>query len=393
MKKLFCTLLAALLLTSCTAKTPPQDYFNTQDGCMLGNTHYHNFAGMDIELWNPAWDEPLEGLCRDPLCTHNSTDSLCPSSTNLQLKTVVTDGERLYLNALNFLLTDENATMYRQIFSVNQDGSDFKLLHTYDATGNSSPYMQYADGYLYFEQGYYNEKYDPTSEYTSSEVQSMHVMRIPVDGGKPETVLADELSIGCSFFVDDDNYYLMSPYGNNMCRLDIIDPETKTVRENVLPEANEDMYSISVYAGKTWLQTYNGDLYVLTDGEFTLICENSGMYTFGGGIWYTETAEPVYVGTKEMPTGAPGGETAPYDYYVEATTKICRVDPDDYSVTEYVPSDDFDPEDTITISYATDTAIRAGVINGRKKYEDDNFGYSCLIGFADGKLTIEKVYE
>jgi hypothetical protein len=101
----------------------------------------------------------------------------------------------------------------------------------------------------------------------------------------------------------------------------------------------------------------------------------------------------VYIGTKEMPTGAPGGETAPYDYYVKATTKICRIDPDDYRITEYVPSDDFDPEDTITISYATDTAIRAGVMNGRKKYEDDNYGYSCLIGFADGKLTIEKVYE
>ena len=56
MKKFFCTLLAALLLTSCTAKTPPQDYFNTQDGCMLGNTHYYNYAGMDIQLWNPAWD-------------------------------------------------------------------------------------------------------------------------------------------------------------------------------------------------------------------------------------------------------------------------------------------------------------------------------------------------
>ena len=94
-----------------------------------------------------------------------------------------------------------------------------------------------------------------------------------------------------------------------------------------------------------------------------------------------------------MPTGAPGGETAPYDYYVKATTKLCRIDPDDYSVTEYVPSDDFDPEDTITISYATDTAIRAGVMNVRKKYEDDNFGYSCLIGFENGKLTIEKVYE
>jgi len=158
MKKLLIGVLAVLLLTSCTEKTPPLDYFNTEEGCLLGSTHYRNFAGMDIELWNPAWDAPMEGLCRDPLCSHDSNDSLCPSSTNLWQKTVVTDGEKLYLNALNPLLTDQGGIMYRQIFSVNQDGSDFKLLHTYDATGNSSIFMQYADGYLYFQQGYYNEK-------------------------------------------------------------------------------------------------------------------------------------------------------------------------------------------------------------------------------------------
>ena len=392
MKKLFCTLLAALLLTSCTEKTPPQDYYNTEEGCMLGNTHYQHMTAMDIQLWNPAWDSPMEGICRDPLCSHDSTDSLCPSSTNLWLKTVVTDGEKLYINALNPLLTDENATMYRQIFSVNPDGSDFKLLHTYDATGNSSPNMQYADGYLYFQQGYYNENYDPMEEHVSSDVQSSRFMRIPTSGGKAEAVLDEGLSIGTAFFVDGENYYLITHDDNGVTQLDIMNPETKDVTENVLPEAMGKFFEITVYSGKTWL-TASDALYVRENGGFTKVCEGKSDYTFGGGIWYTETAESVYIGTKEMPTGAPGGETAPYDYYVETTTKICRIDPDDYSITEYVPSDDFDPEDTITISYATDTAIRAGVSNGRKKYEDDNYGYSCLIGFADGKLTIEKVYE
>ena len=393
MKKIGILLAAVLLLCGCQSKPAPQDYYNTTDGCLLGTTYYKSFAGLDIQLWNPAWDTVMEGLCRDPLCSHDSTDSLCPSSMNLQLKTVVTDGERLYLNALNFLLTDENATMYRQIFSVNQDGSDFKLLHTYDATGNSSPYMQYADGHLYFEQGFYNENYDPMSEHKGTEMQSMHVMRISVDGGKAEQVLDDEYTIGSSFYVDADNYYLFSADDNGVYQLDIIDPKTKAVRENVLPEVNDDFYDIAVYAGKTWLQTFGGDLYVLTDGEFALVCENKGSYTFGGGIWYTEQAEPVYIGTKEKPTGAAGGETAPYDYYVEATTKLCRIDPADYSITEFVPSDDFDNEDTITISYAADTAIRAGVSNVRRMFEDDDYGYSCLIRCENGTITIEKVYE
>ena len=391
MKRIFIYAMVLLsLLTSCS-KTETLDYCNTEEGCLLGSTHYHNFAGMDIQLWNPAWDAPMEGLCRDPLCTHDSTDSLCPSSTNLWAKTVVTDGQKLYLNALNPLLT-ENNTMYRQIFSMGPDGSDFKLLHTYDATGNSSIFMQYADGYLYFEQGYYNENYDPMNEYVSSDVQSSRFMRIPTDGGKAETVLDGGLPIGTTFFVDSENYYLITHDDNGVTQLDIMNPETKDVTENVLPEAMGKYYEVTVYSGKTWL-TASDALYVRENGGFTKVCEGKSGYTFGGGIWYTETAESMYVGTKEMPTGAPGGETAPRDYYVKATTKLCRIDPDDYSVTEYVPSDEFDPEDTITIRNATDTAIRAGVSSGRKQYEDNDFGYDCLIGFAEVKLTIEKVYE
>ena len=392
MKRIFIyTMVLLSLLTSCS-KTETLDYFNTEEGCLLGSTHYHNFAGMDIQLWNPAWDAPMEGLCRDPLCSHDSTDSLCPSSTNLWQKTVVTDGEKLYLNALNPLLTDTNGIMYRQIFSVNQDGSDFKLLHTYDATGNSSIFIQYADGYLYFQQGYYNEHYDPTEEHISSDVQSSRFMRISTDGGKAEAVLDGGLPIGTKFFVDGENYYLITHDDNGVTQLDIMNPETCDMTENVLPEAMGKYFNITVYSGKTWL-TASDALYVRESGGFTKVCEGKSGYTFGGGIWYTETEEPVYVGTKDMPTGAPGGETAPRDFYVNATTKFCRIDPDDYSVTEYVPSDDFDPEDTITVGVVTDSGIRARVSNGRKQYEDNIFGYDCLIRFENGKLTIEKVYE
>ena len=391
MKKLFCTLLAALLLTSCTEKTPPQDYYNTEEGCLLGTTHYQHMTAMDIQLWNPAWDSPMEGLCRDPLCSHDSTDSLCPSSTNLWLKTVVTDGEKLYINALNPLLTDENATMYRQIFSVNPDGSDFKLLHTYDATGNSSPNMQYADGYLYFQQGYYNENYDPMEEHVSSDVQSSRFMRIPTIGGKAEAVLDEGLSIGTAFFVDGENYYLITHDDNGVTQLDIMNPETKDVSENVLPEAMGKFFEVTVYSGKTWL-TASDALYVRENGGFTKVCEGKSGYTFGDGIWYVEYGEESYVGTKDMPTGAPGGETAPRDYYVKPTEKICHIDTDSYSMTEYIPSDDFDPEDTISISYAADSAIRAGVSNGRKSFAGED-GYLCLLRCENGKIEIEKIYE
>lgn len=381
-----------LTVTGCGNAEPTLDYYNTNNVCLLGETYYNNIYGDNIVCWNPKWEDKREGLCYDPLCSHNGEDVLCPSSTNLWLKTVITDGCKLYMNALNPLLTEENGTMYRQIFSLNPDGSEFTLLHTYDATGNSSPFMQYADGYLYFQQGYYNENYDPMNEYVSSDVQSSHFMRIPTGGGKAETVLDEGLSIGTAFFVDGENYYLITHDENGVTQLDIINPETGDVTENALPEAMGKIFEVTVYAGKTWL-TASDALYVKENGGFTKVCERKSGYIFGGGIWYTEEAEPVYIGTKDMPTGAPGGETAPADYYVKATTKLCRIDPDDYSITEYVPSDEFDPEDTINISYATDTAMRVGVSNGRKQYVDHTFGYSCLIGFEDGKLSIEKIYE
>ncbi|MBQ8578449.1 MAG: hypothetical protein IJ449_10885 [Clostridia bacterium] len=387
-----------LVLSSCSSddsygSAESMEYFNSQSGCQIGDTCYMNFAGMDIQVWNPGWEEMRVGLCCDPLCSHDSTDSLCPSAANLWAKTVVTDGTRLYMNVLNPALTDENGTMYRQIFSMNRDGSAFTLLHTYDATGNSSPYMQYADGYLYFQQGFYNENYDPMAEYTASAVQSAHIMRISVDGGKTETVLSEELDIGSSFFVDAEQYYLFSPGFTNMTRLDVIDPDTKAVTENVLPAANGELYEITVYAGKTWLSTLDGDLYVLSDDGFALVCEDKGRYTFGGGIWYTEEAEPLYLGAKEMPTGAPGGETAQRAYYVTATTALCRIDPLDHNITEYALGADFDPEDTIIIACATDSGILADVSNGRAAFASDAEGYSCLVGIADGKLTQEKIYE
>ncbi len=152
MRKLLAAATIALTFTGCANPAPTLDYYNSNNVCLLGETYYDNTFGMDIVCWNSAWEDVREGLCYDPLCDHNSEDELCPSSTNLWLKTVITDGHKLYMNALNPLLTDETGTMYRQIFSLNPDGSAFTLLHTYDATGNSSPYMQYADGYLYFQQ-------------------------------------------------------------------------------------------------------------------------------------------------------------------------------------------------------------------------------------------------
>ena len=389
MKKIGILLAAVLLLCGCSEKTPPQDYCNTVESCFLGTTQYHsNLGGLDILLWNPAWDEWQEGLCRDPLCTHDNSDSLCPSSINLSSRTVVTDGYKLYINASN----PSGGLMNRQIFSLNPDGSDFKLLHTYGSTDNSYQFLQYADGYLYFQEGYYNDNYIPGSEEITLDVQSQRVMRIPVDGGKAEEVLDFSLPIGCVLYPDGENYYLITYDDQGVSQLDMVDVKTKAVTENILPEARGKYFDITLYDGKTWI-TASDALYVRENGSFRLICDGKNRYSFGDGIWCTENAEREYIGTKELPTGAPNGESAPRDFYIHPTQKISRIDTDTYSITDFIPSDDFDADDTITVDYVTAAGMRVLVTNERNMYNGGKQSYSCLIRCENGTITIEKVYE
>ena len=389
MKKLVCMMIAAaFLLCGCSEKTPPQDFCNTAYGCYLGDTHYQETYGFgDMLIWNPAWEEALSGLCRDPLCMHQDRDALCPSSVYLMVfKTIATDGYKLYLSVLNDLLY-KDGNQYRQIYSLNPDGSEFELLHTYSATSNLSPRLHYADGYLYFAEGFYRANTDSQSTQSAYNDQYIRFMRIPVGGGDAEAVLDAEFDIGYGFNTDGTNYYLtyIDEQGNS--QFEVIDAKTKEVIQTL-----SGLYSVQVYQGKTWLYSDEG-LFVYEKQELKQVSAHNGTYSFGGGIWYTEEAEPVYIGTKDMPTGGPLGETSPVEYYVEATTKLCRIDPDDYTVTEFVPSDDFDAEDRITVEYTSDAGIRASVYNSRKEFDEVGGMYQCLIRCENGTITIEKVYE
>ena len=404
MKKLLCLLFASIILTSCTAKIPPQDYCNTEEGCMLGNTHYSNPDTFGIQVWNPAWDAPYMGLCRDPLCTHDSKDSLCPSSVYMQMsfQSVVTDGYQLYLNTGNDLLY-KNGASFRQIYSLNPDGSEFKLLHTFSVTANTPPGLQYADGYLYFKQGVFNESYDPQNGDPAGD-QIMQIMRIPVSGGDAETVLDGQSDTNRTLYVDGEHYYLVSAAGTNRPVIDVVDIDTGKVTGDVLPGLDSGACNITVYSGKTWLvHTFAsdntdqfdpmGDLYVWRDGRFELICDDKFDYSFGGGIWYKERAERTYIGTVDAPTGGPRDETVPVDLYIEPTTKLCRLAPADFSITEYTPSSDFDPEDTIHITSTDESGIRAHISNSRKRLAGEADSYDCFIRCEDGYVSIEKIYE
>ena len=104
----------------------------------------------------------------------------------------------IYEQILNEDTTDAEAywsiVLCRYGIDYVEDPSSHKRIPTVNRTQYTSIFdddnyksaLQYADGYLYFQQGYYNENYDPMEEHVSSDVQSSRFMRIPTDGGKAE---------------------------------------------------------------------------------------------------------------------------------------------------------------------------------------------------------------
>ena len=137
-KHLISALALLLLLPSCGREKEAQYHVNNAFGygCVLGDTYYPDF-GIGESYYTPGG--MIDGLCRDPLCSHDYTkDGICPDSSAFFTKSMATDGERLYFSAINWTLT-ENGAMFRQIYSLNPDGSDLRLLCTYEITGNTSP--------------------------------------------------------------------------------------------------------------------------------------------------------------------------------------------------------------------------------------------------------------
>ncbi|MBQ2767083.1 MAG: hypothetical protein IJF49_03285 [Clostridia bacterium] len=409
MKNLLCITLAALLLLCSCGKPPMQDYCNTREGCLLGETYYEN---LHLQVWNPNWDATYDDICRDPLCTHDSEDSLCPSSRQLWMKTLVTDGERLYMNATNPALTDENGTVYRQIFSMKPDGSDFTLLHTYDFSTNTSLYMQYADGFLYFEQGFYSGQENFSDNHLGISEQSAYVMRIATNGGKAEKVLEDELDISSSFYADDARYYLLYPNVNGDLLMDIIDRKSGVAEVDAAGDVEGRLYDITIYGEKTYLRSVaefsaecpseNGGMHVYTDkrwylyvyhnGKWKKVGESVNGFTFGGGIWFTES-EKRYLGSREMPTGGPNGETDPIDFYVNATLSVCCIKPADGTVTRYTLAGDVQPEDTVTIRCAAASGLWVEITNGKTEYAGETSTYHCRACIENGIMMLHRMDE
>ena len=395
---------ALLLLFSCAKKLDGMpDFINSDTGCQLGDTLYQSMGG-DYYVWNPDTEEIRYGLCRDALCTHKETDSICPDNVWLWNKTVITDGERLFLNVQNALLTDVNGAMFRQIYSMKPDGTEFRLLYTYEASDNTSPVMRFMDGYLYFEQGFYRKELERP---TGANDQYKNILRIPTGGGKPEVVISGELDMNSTFFRDEQNEYLISE--NDEPCLTVTNRETGTVTKQ--SDIEGIPVSVRIYEGQTYLiaakpitvvgtradgteaeKRFDSDiLYRLEYNGFQRLGE--GVFTFtSDGIWFSEAAYD-YIGTKSSREGA-YGETEEKDYFAVTTRKLYRMTENGARVEEIRLGEDFGFGDEIEIICGANGKLLVNCSNQKQFFETGDSQYrTCLLAVKNDIVFIEKVYE
>lgn len=400
MKKALSAALAALLIgltvTSCAGK-PRAEYTNFDSACQLGNVYYDCVGGNTI--WDPAWNEIRHGLCYDPLCAHNDMKNLCPDNTWLNKKAIITDGERLYLSALDMTLTDENNTMYSRIWSLKPDGSDFKEVCTYESSGTTYAGIRYSDRYIYFARSFYRGEGSRDDLYQK-------IMRVPAGGGKIEEV-SGELEAGTKFFVDDDNIYLISPDSDGTPRLTIIGKDGN-VTENAAPDIEGELSRIQVYMGKTYLlsvkpntheakrsgggtaiKKLNSDvLYRFEEGRAEKLGEGDFVFT-ADGILFTDS-DVDYIGTKTMPNGL-YGENEEVDFFAVTTKKIYLINPETLSVTESAV-EGLSFGDEIEIICGADGRLLADISNQKTLFDTGNSGYrECLLGVGKN-VTVIKTY-
>lgn len=400
MKKALSAALAALLIgltvTSCAGK-PRAEYTNFDSACQLGNVYYDCVGGNTI--WDPAWNEIRHGLCYDPLCAHNDMKNLCPDNTWLNTKAIITDGERLYLSALDMTLTDENNTMYSRIWSLKPDGSNFKEVCTYESSGTTYAGIRYSDGYIYFARSFYRGEGSRDDLYQK-------IMRVAAGGGKIEEV-SGELEVGTKFFVDDDNLYLISPDSDGTPRLTIIGKDGN-VTENAAPDIEGELSRIQVYMGKTYLlsvkpntheakrsdggtaiKKLNSDvLYRFEEGRAEKLGEGDFVFT-ADGILFTDS-DVDYIGTKTMPNGL-YGENEEVDFFAVTTKKIYLINPETLSVTESAV-EGLSYGDEIEVICGADGRLLADISNQKTLFDTGNSGYrKCLLGVGKN-VTVIKTY-
>ena len=384
MKTVSAVMMLAMMLTGCRT-TDTADYYNNAfenvHWFSIGEVIYRGSQFSPPTQYHSGFDAPLEGLCRDPLCTHEDIDTPCPDYNGVMNRTCCTDGEKIYFSVIDHALN-------RRICSINPDGSEYRLLLSAEymqKTSHSAGDLIYSDDTIYYQQSMYD---DATGK------ESIAIMCLSVHGGTPEEALDMRFEPGIMHFVDRECYYILdiTPYYAYEQSLTVIDRETGRITENIRPEGY-GVERVHTYRNETYIICAEGipetDYETITEqtslrayrfrnGEYELIAENFISYTFAdGGFWY-HPFEIEYYGTVMSPTGK-GSETAPADIIRNTNNMLTRVDLADGSTKTWA-FDRFD-EGYVPLLYGiSDGAAIVSMSSPKLWYENyENGGYHAAI--------------
>lgn len=399
MKKTVLMLIIMILLL-CTAcgKSETADYYNYtgNDGVRyfsLGDVIYRYGVFAVPTQYHSGFYSPLSGLCRDPLCTHNEEDSVCPDQSGAYRRAYCTDGERIFAS-FTFPIRGSSD---RFLYSMNPDGSDIQLLAdmvSIQNTSRSSDDLWYHDGYIYYQQSMYDD---------ITGAETIALMRVSVNGGKQKEVLEKRYLPSVHYYIDDVYYYVLdgSPYYSCEQAMTLVNRETGETTENVHPEGY-GVESVHTYRDETYIICAEGipetdyetitkqtslRAYRFRNGEYELIAENFASYTFAdGGFWYHHF-EIEYYGTVMSPTGK-GSETTPADIIRNKNNMLTRVDLADGSTKTWT-FDRFD-EGYVPLFYGMSDGIAIVSMSSPKLRYENNKAVGAVHKYQlndDGTVT------
>lgn len=401
------TIALPLLLISCEKQTEANQPFfsNSEWGCALGDRFYSNYFSSyffmnAITVYTP--EDAQQGLCSNPTCLHDGTNGICPDDTRAMQRIVSTDGERLYISMVMdaYALGDTSGSgPVCQIWSLNPDGSDFRLISSRTSDGRGIPATQAGGGYLWYPEWRNNE-----AEGGDYRV----LMRVPTEGGEVQQAFDQQFPYGLSFAVKQDGSEiamiqytepadLENLYSSAGRRIEIT--EFASGGKTVIPPPAEDVMLVQLqYAcGSLWLEARRGNeqsyirdsgeqatearetvvLYRLEDGAFTEVAQaENGSVVYGpDAVWYAKS-DREYLGTKPMATGGAGG-TQDFDFFLTKNLTIGCIR--DEKITEHTPGEGIGSGKALNLMAAADGVLYGTLLDEQRYFDTDEYVNNLIV--------------
>ena len=369
MKKRLILLLCLVLLAACGRQggsgepelSPAYENFpfgGDYTSCSIGDRVYSLYYGFHI--YDAQSDSVRRGLCRDPLCAHDSES--CPDyllKRSSGFPGMATDGKKLFFSTA-FFETDGKtgqSERHRAVYAVDPIGGKVCRVCEVPTTGAEYAGLIYADGSLWIMGAYYDEDFDPSSGAADYGDQYAKILRVRTFGGSPESVSEERFDIDDAFFTDGTTLWAEGRSTGTLRCCPLENGKTAGQWTDCLPDG---MHAgpMCVYEGKVYLITSPASpkdakgaytdvsgrtlcplsVFRLNGGEWEMTADDVTFWSYrfaGGALWYEPFAAESY-GVRDSWNGR---ETVPTEWVKNGTGVLRRLDLADGSVCEWVSED------------------------------------------------------